>query len=166
MRSAATSLPPWRFALFVKAELRFFGVPARLIDTVEKIGYDWNIGIKIGIEMEWARTLIASSTMENGKLPAYKRVKMAADIEKIGTGLIADLSNERDGVALPTTWNNIIWLKSYMSSPRSAFASIEVSDLDGVTVASVESSCEMGDGEDGTACLVRAIGEAVAELRG
>lgn len=104
--------------------------------------------------------------MGNGKLSAYQRVKMAASIEKIGAGLIADLSNERDGVALPTTWNNIIWLKSYMPSPRSAFASIEVSDLDGVTVASVESSCEMIDGEDGTACLVRAIGEAVAELRG
>lgn len=53
-----------------------------------------------------------------------------------------------------------------MPSPRSAFASIEVSDFDGVTVASVESSCEMSDGEDGTACLVRAIGEAIAELRG
>lgn len=116
--------------------------------------------------MEWAKTLIVSSTMGNGKFSTYKRVKMAADIEKIGAGLIADLSNERDGVALPTIWNNIIWLKSYMSSPRSAFASIEVSDLDGVTVASVESSCEMVDGEDGTACLVRAIGEAITELRG
>lgn len=116
--------------------------------------------------MKWKKTLIASSTMENGKLPAYKRVQMAAGIEKIGAELIADLSNERDGVALPTIWNNIIWLKSYMPSPRSAFASIEVSDLDGVTVASVESSCEMVDGEDGTACLVRAICEAVAELRG
>lgn len=104
--------------------------------------------------------------MGNGKLSAYKRVKMAASIEKIGAGLIADLSDERDGVALPTTWNNIIWLKSYMPSSRSAFASIEVSDLDGVTVASVESSCEMGDGEDEASCLVRAIGEAVAELRG
>ena len=104
--------------------------------------------------------------MENGKLPAYKRVKMASSIEKIGAGLIADLSNERDGVALPTTWNNIIWMKSYMPSPSSAFASIEVSDLDGVTIASVESSCEMSDGEDETACLVRAIGEAVAEFRG
>lgn len=116
--------------------------------------------------MEWAKTLIVSSTMGNGKFSTYKRVKMAASIEKIGAELIADLSNERDGVALPTIWNNIIWLKSYMSSPRSAFASIEVSDLDGVTVASVESSCEMGDGEDGTACLVKAINEAVAELRG
>ena len=38
--------------------------------------------------MEWARTLIASSTMENGKLPAYKRVQMAAGIEKIGAELI------------------------------------------------------------------------------
>ena len=104
--------------------------------------------------------------MGNGKLTAYKRVKMAAGIEKIGAGLIANLSNKRDGIALPTIWNNIIWLKSYMSSPRSAFASIEVSDLDGNTVASVESSCEMGDGEDGTACLVRAIGEAVDEFRG
>ena len=116
--------------------------------------------------MEWAKTLIVSSTMGNGKLPEYKRVRMAESIEKIGAELIAQMANERDGVALPTTWNNIIWLKSYMPSPRSAFASIEVSDLDGVTVASVESSCEMGDGEDGTACLVRAIGEAVAELRG
>ena len=116
--------------------------------------------------MEWAKTLIVSSTMGNGKLPEYKRVRMAESIEKIGAELIAQMANERDGVALPTTWNNIIWLKSYMASPRSAFASIEVSDLDGVTVASVESSCEMGDGEDGTACLVRAIGEAVAELRG
>lgn len=116
--------------------------------------------------MKWAKTLIVSSTMGNGKFSTYKRVKMAADIEKIGAELIAGLSNERDGVALPTIWNNIIWLKSYMSSPRSAFASIEVSDLDGVTVASVESSCEMGDGEDGTACLVRAIGEAITELRG
>lgn len=116
--------------------------------------------------MKWAKTLIVSSTMGNGKFSTYKRVKMAADIEKIGAGLIADLSNERDGVALPTIWNNIIWLKSYMTSPRTAFASIEVSDLDGVTVASVESSCEMGDGEDGTACLVRAIGEAITELRG
>lgn len=116
--------------------------------------------------MEWEKTLIASSTIENGKLPAYKRVQMAASIEKIGAELIASLSNDRDGVALPTIWNNIIWLKSYMSSPRSAFASIEVSDLDGVTVASVESSCEMDDGEDVMACLVRAIGEAVAELRG
>ena len=104
--------------------------------------------------------------MGNGKLSAYKRIKMAASIEKIGAEFIADLSNERDGVTLPTIWNNIIWLKSYMPSPRSAFASIEVSDLDGITVASVESSCEMVDGEDGTACLVRAIGEAVAELRG
>lgn len=104
--------------------------------------------------------------MENGKLPAYKRVKMASSIEKIGAELIAQMANERDGVALPTIWNNIIWLKSYMLSPRSAFASIEVSDLDGITVASVESSCEMGDGEDGTACLVMAINEAVAELRG
>ena len=110
--------------------------------------------------------MIVSSTMGNGKISAYKRVKMAASIEKIGAELIADLSNERDGVALPTIWNNIIWLKSYMSSPRSAFASIEVSDLDGITVASVESSCEMDDGEDGTACLVRAIGEAITELRG
>lgn len=116
--------------------------------------------------MEWAKTLIASSTMKNEKLPAYKRVRMAGSIEKIGAELIAKMANERDGVALPTTWNNIIWLKSYMSSPRSAFASIEVSDLDGNTVASVESSCEMGDGEDGTACLVRAIGEAVDEFRG
>lgn len=57
-------------------------------------------------------------------------------------------------------------MKSYMPSPSSAFASIEVSDLDGVTIASVESSCEMSDGEDETACLVRAIGEAVAEFRG
>lgn len=104
--------------------------------------------------------------MENGKLPAYKRVKMASSIEKIGAELIAQMANERDGVALPTTWNNIIWLKSYMPSPSSAFASIEVSDLDGVTIASVESSCEMGDGEDEASCLVRAIGEAVAELRG
>lgn len=104
--------------------------------------------------------------MKNGKLPTYKRVKMAGSIEKIGAELIARMANERDGVALPTTWNNIIWLKSYMPSPRSAFASIEVSDLDGVTVASVESSCEMSDGEDWTACLVRAIGEAIAELRG
>lgn len=104
--------------------------------------------------------------MKNGKLPAYKRIRMAGSIEKIGAELIAQMANERDGVALPTIWNNIIWLKSYMLSPRSAFASIEVSDLDGVNVASVESSCEMGDGEDGTACLVRAIGEAVAELRG
>lgn len=104
--------------------------------------------------------------MGNGKLSAYKRVKMAASIEKIGAGLIADLSNERDGVALPTIWNNIIWLKSYMPSPRSAFASIEVSDLEGDTVASVEASCEMSDGEDEAACLVRAIGEAVTELRG
>lgn len=110
--------------------------------------------------------MIVSSTMGNGKFSTYKRVKIADGIEKIGAELIADLSNERDGIALPTIWNNIIWLKSYMPSPRSAFASIEVSDLDGVTVASVESSCEMGDGEDGTACLVRAIGEAVAELRG
>ena len=116
--------------------------------------------------MEWAETLIVSSTMGKGKLPAYKRVRMAGSIEKIGSELIAKMANERDGVALPTIWNNIIWLKSYMSSPRFAFASIEVSDLDGATVASVESSCEMGDGEDGTACLVRAIGEAVAELRG
>lgn len=116
--------------------------------------------------MEWAKTLIVSSTMGNGKLPEYKRVRMAESIEKIGAELIAQMANERDGVALPTTWNNIIWLKSYMPSPRSAFASIEVSDLDGVTVASVESSCEMSDGEDGTACLVRAIGEAIAELRG
>lgn len=116
--------------------------------------------------MKWTKTLIVSSTMGNGKFSTYKRVKMAADIEKIGAGLIAGLSNERDGVALPTIWNNIIWLKSYMSSPRSAFASIEVSDLDGVTVASVESSCEMDDGEDGTACLVRAIDEAITELRG
>ena len=84
--------------------------------------------------------MIVSSTMENGKLPAYKRVQMATGIEKIGAELIADLSNERDGVALPTIWNNIIWLKSYMSSPRSAFASIEVSDLDGVTVASDEAN--------------------------
>lgn len=91
---------------------------------------------------------------------------MAAGIEKIGAELIASLSNERDGIALPTIWNNIIWLKSYMSSPRSAFASIEVSGLDGVTVASVESSCEMDDGEDEDTCLVRAIGEAVTELRG
>ena len=104
--------------------------------------------------------------MGNGKFPTYKRVKMATDIEKIGAELIAKMANERDGVALPTIWNNIIWLKSYMPSPRSAFASIEVSDLNGVTVASVESSCEMVDGEDGTACLIRAIGEAVAELRG
>lgn len=104
--------------------------------------------------------------MGNGKFSTYKRVKIADGIEKIGAELIADLSNERDGVALPTIWNNIIWLKSYMPSPRSAFASIEVSDLDGVTVASVESSCEMGDGEDEAACLVRAIGEAIAELRG
>ena len=103
--------------------------------------------------------------MENGKLPTYKRVRMAGSIEKIGTELIAKMANERDGVALPTTWNNIIWLISYLSSPRYAFASIEVSDLDGGTVASVESSCEMDDGEDGTACLVRAINEAVAELR-
>lgn len=110
--------------------------------------------------------MIVSSTMGNGKFSTYKRVKIADGIEKIGAELIANLSNERDGIALPTIWNNIIWLKSYMPSPRSAFASIEVSDLDGVTVASVESSCEMGDGEDGTACLVRAIGEAVAELRG
>lgn len=116
--------------------------------------------------MKWAKTLIASSTMENGKLPTYKRVRMAGSIEKIGAELIAKMANERDGVALPTIWNNIIWLKSYMPSPRSAFASIEVSDLDGVTVASVESSCEMSDGEDETECLVRAIGEAVAELRG
>lgn len=104
--------------------------------------------------------------MGNGKFSTYKRVKIADGIEKIGAELIADLSNERDGIALPTIWNNIIWLKSYMPSPRSAFASIEVSDLDGFPVASVESSCEMIDGEDGTACLVRAIGEAVAELRG
>lgn len=110
--------------------------------------------------------MIVSSTMKNGNLPAYKRVRMAESIEKIGAELIAQMANERDGVALPTTWNNIIWLKSYMTSPRSAFASIEVSDLDGVTVASVESSCEMSDGEDWTACLVRAIGEAIAELRG
>ena len=116
--------------------------------------------------MEWAKTVIVSSTMGNGKLPEYKRVRMAAAIERIGAEVIAGKANERDGVALPTTWNNIIWLKSYMTSPRSVFASIEVSDLDGVTVASVESSCEMGDGEDGTACLVRAIGEAVVELRG
>lgn len=116
--------------------------------------------------MEWAKTLIVSSTMKNGNLPAYKRVRMADSIEKIGAELVTQMANERDGVALPTTWNNIIWLKSYMTSPRSAFASIEVSDLDGVTVASVESSCEMGDGEDGTACLVRTIGEAVDELRG
>lgn len=116
--------------------------------------------------MEWAKKLIVSSTMGNGKLTAYKRVKMAAGIKKIGAGLISNLSNKRDGVALPTTWNNIIWLKSYMSSPRSAFASIEVSDLDGNTVVSVESSCEMGDGEDGTDCLVRAIDEAVDEFRG
>lgn len=104
--------------------------------------------------------------MGNGKLPAYKRVRMAGNIEKIGAELIARMANERDGVALPTTWNNIIWLKSYMSSPRSAFASIEVSDLDGNTVASVESSCEMVDGEREADCLVRAIGEAVNEFRG
>lgn len=116
--------------------------------------------------MEWAKTVIVSSTMGNGKLPEYKRVRMAAAIERIGAEAIAEKANERDGVALPTTWNNIIWIKSYMPSPRSAFASIEVSDLDGVTVASVESSCEMGDGEGEAACLVRAIGEAVAELRG
>lgn len=116
--------------------------------------------------MEWAKTVIVSSTMGNGKLPEYKRVRMAAAIERIGAEAIAGKANERDGVALPTTWNNIIWIKSYMPSPRSAFASIEVSDLDGVTVASVESSCEMGDGEGEAACLVRAIGEAVAELRG
>lgn len=104
--------------------------------------------------------------MGNGTLPAYKRARMAAAIERIGAEAIAGKANERDGIALPTTWNNIIWLKSYMASPRSAFASIEVSDLEGDTVASVESSCEMVDGEDGTACLVRAIGEAIAELRG
>lgn len=46
--------------------------------------------------------------MENGKLPAYKRVKMASSIEKIGAELIAQMANERDGVALPTIWNNII----------------------------------------------------------
>ena len=116
--------------------------------------------------MKWAKTLITSSTMGNGTLPAYKRVRIAGSIEKIGAELIAKMANERDGVALPTIWNNIIWVKSYMPSPRSAFASIEVSDLDGVTVASVESSYEMGGGEDEAACLVRAIGEAITELRG
>ena len=62
--------------------------------------------------MEWAKTLIVSSTMGNGTLPAYKRARMAAAIERIGAEAIAGKANERDGVALPTTWNNIIWLKS------------------------------------------------------
>ena len=123
-------------------------------------------GYPIGIGMKRVKTLIASSTMVNGKLSSYKRVKMAGSIEKIGAELIARMANERDGVALPTTWNNIIWLKSYMSSPRSAFASIEVSDLDGNTVASAESSCEMENGEGEADCLVRAIGEAINEFRG
>lgn len=110
--------------------------------------------------------MIKSNTFKQSNMPKRLKQRVPVFIHRIGTERIAELSNERDDVVIPMDNGYIIWTKTYMTSPDEAFAKIEVSEGDGIAVATIEAiRTKQQNNETDSACMKQAADEAVSKIK-